>query len=443
MQKEKVIVMKNRAISRIMIIAVALVLIIPTPEVFAASAKVKVTGGNAPTTLVQGKDFKVKGKIKSNKKIKRVEIGVTTKGGGKWTAQKYDKKNLNVKSFNISKANGKLKFHKLKAGTYIYRVYVHTSDKKVKTVINKKFTVKKKSVATVSNNAPSTTTTSSSENGVTLSNYNVPSTYQVGKTLNVKGTISAKENIKRVEIGIVFEPTNKWTSYKYDINLVIPSKTFNIADAASKLRFDKIPGGKYRYRIYVHTASGVKIALNHGFEVKPSGKPLAAANWAVKIANDNSFTYGKVPATSRPGCYFCGTNQKKKPKGYEKTYVCITFAGAAYAHGAKDAEILKQCKSGKMTMYENNDNFSKFGCWMKIGSCSELQVSDLQVGDVLIKWDNNNSTGHACIYAGGNKLVEAATPGFTAKSIKVSESAASRLKSLSSNKKNYVMRYIY
>jgi hypothetical protein len=58
----------------------------------------------------------------------------------------------------------------------------------------------------------------------------------------------------------------------------------------------------------------------------------AAVAWAIKIANDNSFSYGKKPQTSRIGCYFCGTSQKRKPKGYEKTYVCLTFAAAAYAH---------------------------------------------------------------------------------------------------------------
>lgn len=430
----------KRRISIVLILSLTLVLAIPSTSVFAAGGKVSISKVKAPTTIKSGKDFKVKGKIKSGKKIKRVEIGVTTKGGGKWTAQKYDNKKVNAKSFDVNKANKKLKFNKLKAGTYYYRIYVHTSDKKVKTIVNKKFTVEAKK----SNDAPSTTnSTSSKDTGITLSNYNTPSTYQVGKTLNVKGTISSKENIKRVEIGIVVDPTNKWTSYKYDTKPLVATKSFDIAKAASALKFDKLAGGKYRYRIYVHTSSGVKLALNHAFEVKPSGKPVAAANWAVKIANDNSFTYGKVPATSKPGCYFCGTNQKKKPKGYEKTYVCITFAGAAYAHGAKDPEILKQCKNGRMTMYENNDNFKKFSCWMKIGSCADLKLSDLQVGDVIIKWADNNDVGHACIYAGGNKLVEAATPGFTAKSIWVTETAEKRLKSLASSKKNYVMRYIH
>ena len=35
-----------------------------------------------------------------------------------------------------------------------------------------------------------------------------------------------------------------------------------------------------------------------------------AAKWAVKIANDNSFTFGAGSKAHRKGCYFCGTNVK-------------------------------------------------------------------------------------------------------------------------------------
>lgn len=168
------------------------------------------------------------------------------------------------------------------------------------------------------------------------------------------------------------------------------------------------------------------------------GAPAALA-WAIHIANDDSFAYGESPMTNSIGCYFCGTNQINKPAGYEKTYVCLTFVGAAYAHGAEDPEILWADEHNKMPMYENNDNFTKFSCWTKVGDCSSLSIDDLEPGDVIIDYAEDNGSGHVCMYAGNNQLVEAHTPGWGAGTISVNDGAAGRLASLGGS--DYVMRY--
>ncbi|MBR0308427.1 MAG: InlB B-repeat-containing protein [Mogibacterium sp.] len=169
---------------------------------------------------------------------------------------------------------------------------------------------------------------------------------------------------------------------------------------------------------------------------------VAAVAWAIDIANDNSFTYGDKPAANAIGCYFCGTNQKNKPKGYEKTYVCLTFVAAAYAHGAEDPEVYYACSHGKMPLYENDNNFSKFSCWTKIGKCKDLTIDDLEPGDVVIQWSaHNDNSGHVWMYAGGDNIVESHGGGFTAKSIALKSGAAARLRQYGSNSKNYVMRY--
>ena len=178
-----------------------------------------------------------------------------------------------------------------------------------------------------------------------------------------------------------------------------------------------------------------------------SDKAMAAAAWAIDIANDNSFAYGTGAAAHHTGCYFCGTNQRKKPSGYEKTYVCLTFVGAAYAHGAQDPDILSACKAGKMTCYSNDENFSKFSCWEKIGSCGELSIDDLLPGDVLVQWGrgDNGDGSHVCIYTGkqgGNyMLAEAAYEGWGADTIRHCSGAEKRLKQYGGNSNNYVMRY--
>lgn len=430
---------------------------------FKVKAKAVKKGGltisslRTPSTLVAGKGFTIKGKIKSGKKIKSVTVGVT-KANGKWTSVKYTKKKINATSYNIHKIDSKVKFGKLSVGDYRYRVDVKTSSG-TKTIVNTSFKVTapatKSGIPTeggslsgydTTTDSSATLSQTSSEN-VELVNAQLPGNYSVGKGFTISGQIRAKEVIKRVEVGIVFAPTNKWTTYKYD-NSSVNSMTFDLSQAASKLKFDKLPGGTFKYRIYVHTASGVVVLLNHQFIVSPGSKPMEAVNWAIQIASDNTFSYGKKPATSKLGCYFCGTNQKRKPKGYEKTYVCLTYIGAAYAHGAKDPDILKACKNCNMPMYENDYNFKKFSCWMKLGSCKELTVKDLQPGDVVIKWsDNNDGNGHVWMYVGGDQMVESisgASGGcWGANSIALKSGAASRLKSYGSSSKNYVMRYIH
>lgn len=134
----------------------------------------------------------------------------------------------------------------------------------------------------------------------------------------------------------------------------------------------------------------------------------AAVAWACKIAADDSFTYGQKPETSSMGCYFCGTNQRLKPSGFEKTYVCLTFVTAAFAHGAEDPEMMRDCSSGRDAVVCNDDNFYKYSCWKKVGYCSDMTIDDMLPGDV-ISWYNEDGydNGHVAIYAGNNMIVDA------------------------------------
>ena len=167
-----------------------------------------------------------------------------------------------------------------------------------------------------------------------------------------------------------------------------------------------------------------------------------AINWAINIAEDDSFAYGNRPATARPGCYFCGTNQRNKPKGYEKTYVCMTFVHAAYAHGANDPEMLKDCKGGRYTLSLNDWNFTHWHCWKKVGKSHDLKVSDLEPGDVIIWWADDDASGHASIYIGKGDIVDAAVPNsWGSNSIAVRKGAAASYLRRGEGR-SYVMRYV-
>ena len=184
-------------------------------------------------------------------------------------------------------------------------------------------------------------------------------------------------------------------------------------------------------------------------EEETGGGAEAALEWAIKIAADDSFNYGLKNKygghANMTGCYFCGTNDKKvKASGgderYYKTYCCVTFVTAAYAHGAQDPEILKECQAGHVGIqYEDpSKNFTKYHCWTKVGDCKDLTINDLEPGDVIIAGNQ-----HVCMYAGDNNIVESHGGGWSATSINVNKNCAtSRLKQYGRRGgQNIVMRY--
>ena len=185
-----------------------------------------------------------------------------------------------------------------------------------------------------------------------------------------------------------------------------------------------------------------------------SSGPEAAVEWAIKIANDDSFNYG-IKGThgdpgyaNRCGCYFCGTNDKKVQlsgdERYYKTYVCMTFVTAAYAHGAKDPTALEICQRGGS--FDSHDGvFEQMPNFTKVGLMKDLNVSDLQVGDVFVHYASDNSSGHMSLYAGDGRMVDASGGGFDPDSIALrGEGSAERYLRMNlgnNGGENFVMRY--
>ena len=159
-----------------------------------------------------------------------------------------------------------------------------------------------------------------------------------------------------------------------------------------------------------------------------------AINWAVAKANDDSWGY---PPRHRAGCYICGTSPTKE-------YTCMPFITAAYAHGAKDPEVMSICRRGH-SLETTDDNFN-LNCFRMVSRCKDMSYSDLQPGDVLVQYASNNDSGHMCMFIGDGKLVHA-TGHSTG--IQVTSNASNyfgRLHNGLSNtgegSKNYVMRYV-
>ncbi len=99
---------------------------------------IKLTSYTSPKTLKVGRGFPVKGKVKSNYKLRKVTVGVYTKAGKRKIGAS---KKLTAKSFSLRKIDSKIKFGKLKRGTYYYKI-IATDEKQTVTLLNKKFRVK-------------------------------------------------------------------------------------------------------------------------------------------------------------------------------------------------------------------------------------------------------------------------------------------------------------
>ena len=136
----------------------------------------------------------------------------------------------------------------------------------------------------------------------------------------------------------------------------------------------------------------------------------AAVSWAVAIAKDNSFHYGRSKWAHHHGCYFCGTNQKKgspKRRGgasvsqCEKTYCCNPFVTAAYHHGAGATEVNCKYASKRINLANDRNKALKNSKAFKRVT-KPRKVTSLKVGDILL------TPSHAMLYAGDGKVVHAA-----------------------------------
>ena len=104
----------------------------------AAASTLKIASYTAPSSLKKGKSFTIKGKITSNKKITSVKVQVINSSGS--TVLSASAK-PNAKSYQVKNLDKKIKFGKLKKGSYTYRVIASDTDQTL-TLVNKAFTVK-------------------------------------------------------------------------------------------------------------------------------------------------------------------------------------------------------------------------------------------------------------------------------------------------------------
>ncbi len=98
-------------------------------------SKLRIKSYNVPKKIKKGKGYTVKGTVKSNQPITDVTLQITDVNGNViYSASAAP----NKKKYSIKKLGKKLKFKKLKKGTYFY-VVTGTDTLKSKTLVSKKF----------------------------------------------------------------------------------------------------------------------------------------------------------------------------------------------------------------------------------------------------------------------------------------------------------------
>ena len=101
------------------------------------TSTLKIKSVKAPSRVKKGKAFTIKGTVKSNKRIKKVTVQVLDSAG---TAVLKASKKPNAKSYSVKKLDSKIKFKKLKRGSYTYQV-IATDSVQTLTLVNKPFNV--------------------------------------------------------------------------------------------------------------------------------------------------------------------------------------------------------------------------------------------------------------------------------------------------------------
>ncbi|MDO4393815.1 MAG: fibronectin type III domain-containing protein [Bacillota bacterium] len=136
----------------------------------------------------------------------------------------------------------------------------------------------------------------------------------------------------------------------------------------------------------------------------------AAVSWAISIADNNEFHYGKSKWAHKAGCYYCGTNQRagsSKRRGgaslaeCAKTYCCNPFVTAAYYHGAGASEVNCKVKSKRINLAnDKNKALKNKKAFKRISKPGNIRA--LCEGDILL------TPTHCMLYTGDGKVVHAA-----------------------------------
>ena len=211
-------------------------------------SRMSIVNYKVPVTIRQGRPFVIKGTVRSDAKIVRIDVGVQKKSTGNWVKNcHYRDSSVYKTSFSLSTADEYIMFRKLPAGTYVFKVRAKDINGTTKVLLRKEFKVKR----------------------VVLRSAVRPREIEKGEDFDIGGYISSYRTILRVEVGIVKKSTGSWVKGSHKVVRDVGSHYYYLKNADKYLDFDSLKRGEYYFRVKVRTSDGrLTTVSNQKFTVK-------------------------------------------------------------------------------------------------------------------------------------------------------------------------------
>lgn len=213
-----------------------------------AASTLKIKNYSYPKTISQGGMFDVEGIITSNYKIVNVTVSVINSKGKSSISKSVSP---NAKKYDLVKVDNDIKFGKLEAGSYTYRITAKDGKKSL-TLVNKEFKVE-------SSPEPS----SSSNMKITGATY--PKELKKGQMFTMKGKITSNYNLKKVTAGVYKASGEEVTTASKSLK---NKKTYDVYGLDEKIKFGKLAKGTYYYKVTATDTKKTVTLLNKKFVVK-------------------------------------------------------------------------------------------------------------------------------------------------------------------------------
>ena len=118
-----------------------------------------------------------------------------------------------------------------------------------------------------------------------ISGKTVPGNMKMGTSFDIRGTVSAKESITSVTVG-VYDTSGKQKIGK----TVTPNTTsYNLKNIDTSIKFGSLPVGAYQYKVIVSTASGTYTLVNSVFMVLSPSRTISNGTYRIVLAQNKNY----------------------------------------------------------------------------------------------------------------------------------------------------------
>ena len=200
----------------------------------------------------------------------------------------------------------------------------------------------------------------------TLSGETYPTTLTAGSSFSITGTLTGTNAITRVEVGVTSQSTGQYVSgYHFDA-AGLNTKTYNIANADSALKFGQLPAGSYYYQITAYDKQGAEEVLKKPFTVSAATTDTGKRGW--KQEGGYWYYYGSngTPVTSKwmkdsKGWCYLGSDGRMVAGGWaEDSHGWVWMNSSGYWHKTEG-----WIKDGSEWYFIKSNGYRAARMWLK------------------------------------------------------------------------------